>query len=667
MQLNDLIDIYVSDLSKDEARKFTEQEKISETEIDDSICTFLDKLKNGAEIESGDFIKFAEQLKGLQEEVRNSILRMVFTIAHGIYSKHRSEIEIAVAVIDKSLKDSQPIPQDSANAKKYIDLINIYHLFAQNISISSDGNTYNSFPGVNPYQRKTLASKLPFAINALTLTGKLPKANYNGVNTAKALYPLDLNVAKDDKVPIKKGIKISDAYYPYKAVSKIAKGDTGDNTFLATNGTKALFMRGVGRYAPQGILASKIATLVSATHFSSERLMDNRIVASKGIKAYACSVADGETRTARKQYIEKDNKVFPGTGIIDEVCNYVNETDPNIENLGFSSTEIEKAHLSKIDFDLAFPSIPKTKESYERNIVTQSWNGIYKNLPHVQQDKNYIHEKLYARLKLSMITESLLSGMADKAFTKEDQEKRDKSIKACIDSSGIALALFLEHKDAKQFIKDNPHILTQCYTEIEHYIKKHFEVSDQQKMINSLKDRVQYIYSQQVKQWGAEHSAPPILGEKQKEEAEHSTLPIPGVKEKEERVLQTTYYQYEVDDRTKGRGYHALEVTGEKFSDLKQHLKGLKGDHLKSVILLELKEELKSFKSEEKLNSFIQTFQNEDPRFKVLNTAQGIATRLGLFGLKTSSIQAFNKMVEEQRTIIKENSAGEAPPTKPIQ
>jgi hypothetical protein len=493
VDLDQLIDTYVIELNRNEAYKYTQKNDISKTKIDDLICNFLHKLNENLTINSEEFKSFSEKINKLDNKIKDSIIHFIFLIAHNIYKKHENEINKAVEEIGKKQK---PIHQGSPNVEKYADLINIYRLFAQNNSIYEGANLSNSFPGVYPYLHKTLSANIPFAINALMLTGNIPQEEYNGIRNGQALYPLHLKVTQNSKLHTKKGIKKSDDYYPYKSVTKIYKGDTGDNTFLATNGDKILFVRGVEQYAPNGIFASKIATLVSSTHFSSERLLDNGVVASKGIDSYACSAADQITRVSRKRYIEDSEKVFPGTGIIDEVTNYVVETDDNIENLGFSSENIDEAHLSKIDFDRCCPSTPSTRNDYENDLVSKPRGGIYHALPHVQQDKGYICEKLYARLKLSMLTEPLLRGLADKAYMENNQEYKNAAIEQCHRRSNITLELFKKHQEAKKYIIAQPEIVNQCYTEIIGYIKKHFEENAQQELLTSLQKRVEFICSQ---------------------------------------------------------------------------------------------------------------------------------------------------------------------------
>ena len=152
------------------------------------------------------------------------------------------------------------------------------------------GSRDNNYPGVNDSRRNPLAMEIPFAINALMLTGRLR------LNKSVALYPLDFQT----KIPIREGIMASDEYFPYKTVRKIHESSTGNHTFLATNGKETLFLRRakLGGCAPQGIMASKIATLISDKHFAAEQLMDNQMAGSRRLATYAVSVVDESVRPA---------------------------------------------------------------------------------------------------------------------------------------------------------------------------------------------------------------------------------------------------------------------------------------------------------------------------------------------------------------------------------
>lgn len=346
MKLKELINKYLQSLySKAEAQSYISHFDIN-VKLSIEVTNFIEKFKNEEIISEEKFLHFSEHLSKLNEDIQKCIIHLLYDISLKIYNTCKDDIDEAVNSIENNPKAGHEISKSSGkDATKYIGLLNCYQLFAHHISIEKGHYSY-SYPGILFEAKNAVRFDLPFAINALRLVGKLPTiADFNGIDLSKAYYPLSLKVVKNDKVPLRKGIKKSEEYYPYKMVSKIAKGDTGDNTFLATNGKKILFIRGVEHYSPKAILSSKIATLISPTHFSSERLLDNRLVGSRGIAAYARSVADARTCNDRKKYLEQEKRVFPGSGIIDEVTNFVCETDINIENYGFSSENVYKSHV----------------------------------------------------------------------------------------------------------------------------------------------------------------------------------------------------------------------------------------------------------------------------------------------------------------------------------
>ncbi|KTD20258.1 Uncharacterised protein [Legionella lansingensis] len=495
MKLKDLINKYLqTSYSKMEAQKFISRIDVN-VELPEAIPIFIEKFQNEELISEEEFREFSKHLSTLNKNTQECIIHLLYDISVNIYNAHKDDINESVNIIENNIKAGHEIPRGSADeATKYIGLLNCHQLFAHHISIEKGNHfrsKYYSYPEILVEARNAIRYQLPFAINALRVVGKLPSTDdFYGIDLSKPFYPLSLKVVRNEKVPLRKGIKESEEYYPYKMVSKINKNiASGDNTFLATNGKKILFVRGVENYSPKAILSSKIATLISPTHFSSERLLDNRLVGSKGIVSYARSVADTRTVKDRKQYIGA-KQVFPGTGIIDEVTNFVHEMDTNLENYGFSSENVYESHLSKIDFDCCDVLSPLSKKNYEQNILTNPSRGMYMGANHVQTNPDYIKEKLFARLKLAMLTEPLIRGLANKAFAPEDLEDKERAIEECINRSNIALELFFEHPEAKSFLTQNPTVLSQCYSEIESYISSHFEENDQDFLQHSLTERV---------------------------------------------------------------------------------------------------------------------------------------------------------------------------------
>lgn len=493
MTLKDLIKTYLdSSYEKQEAVAYIARNSI-DTIIPNEMVRFIDKLSKNKPINNAEFQKLYKQLSSLNDLEKNCIIHLLFKITSKTYEQHKNEIETDIKNLESNLIAGKKLTQHSIkNATKYIGLLNCYQLFAHHISISA-GNRLLIYPGIRPFERSYISYALPFSINVLRLVGKLPLNNdFNDINLSKAFYPLHLKVVKTDRTPLKKGIKNSDEYFPYKMISKIVKGNSRNNTFVATNGNKILFIRGVEHYSPNAILASKIATLVSPIHFSSERLLDNHVVGSRGIPGYAVSVADDSIREARKKYIEQEKRIFPGTGIIDEVTNFVREGDPNVENYGLSSQDVYQSHLTKIDFDNCNLTSKTSKEHYESNILTYHGGGIYRTASHIQSNPEYIKEKLFARLKLAMLSQELLSSLANKAYLPEDEDKRMRAVDECTNRSTIALELFFEHPHVHTFLHQDPSILDQCFHQIAEYISSHFE-EDQELLQLSLRERVEFI------------------------------------------------------------------------------------------------------------------------------------------------------------------------------
>lgn len=104
-------------------------------------------------------------------------------------------------------------------------------------------------------------------------------------------------------------------------------------------------------------------------------------------------------------------------------------------------------------------------------------------------------------------------------------------------------------------------------------------------------------------------------------------------------------YHHAVYEHSAGR-HHAFEVIAAKFTGLKEQLMQLKGDHLKSQILLDFKEELAHCKTTEEVEQLKEQWKNK-PEYKVLETGQGLITRI--FHLQTSSVKAFNTMIDERK------------------
>mgnify|MGYP002136638831 FL=1 len=99
-----------------------------------------------------------------------------------------------------------------------------------------------------------------------------------------------------------------------------------------------------------------------------------------------------------------------------------------------------------------------------------------------------------------------------------------------------------------------------------------------------------------------------------------------------------SHYEYASNSNSR---FHALEASS-------QHYKNFRGDVLKTKILSKFKSELEGCTEFLQLQNKVIELKNSD-EYKILAKGQGLTTRM--FGLKTSSVDAFNKMVDE----IKQN------------
>ena len=102
-------------------------------------------------------------------------------------------------------------------------------------------------------------------------------------------------------------------------------------------------------------------------------------------------------------------------------------------------------------------------------------------------------------------------------------------------------------------------------------------------------------------------------------------------------------YEHAVFDNRNGR-MHSKLATMAKQTGIKGKYDDLSGDHLKTMILIDLKNEIINIKSKKEFIEFKSTLMNR-PEYQVLKQGQDRFTRM--FGLKTSSIVALSKIIEE--------------------
>lgn len=112
---------------------------------------------------------------------------------------------------------------------------------------------------------------------------------------------------------------------------------------------------------------------------------------------------------------------------------------------------------------------------------------------------------------------------------------------------------------------------------------------------------------------------------------------------------------YSYRTRNTGRS-HRYQLNGNNFKDLNIKYKHLKSDRLKTAIMDDIKQQIEHTETENSLSELIEKFKKSD-EYKVLNTSQDITTHIfQYFGKKTSSVNAFNQMVEEHAIYLKQQN-----------
>lgn len=109
------------------------------------------------------------------------------------------------------------------------------------------------------------------------------------------------------------------------------------------------------------------------------------------------------------------------------------------------------------------------------------------------------------------------------------------------------------------------------------------------------------------------------------------------------------YLSYKYATKDEGRE-HRYTASTENFKNVKEKYQQMRGDALKTEILADFKDKLAEATDEQSLKQIVAELKGKD-EYKILAKGQGLTTQL--LGLKTSSVSAFEKMVEETRESIK--------------
>jgi|GEM_PF-4087414 len=147
--------------------------------LKESLTQLIQRINNNEILSSEELNIFANQLAQLKKQDGKEyqpIITAITASIEKIYAIHQREINQAIEEVSAN---KLPNTKTEELNQKYTNLLNAYHL----------GRAINALD--LPYDKTDLCLyHLPFAINALTLTGKLPTTGqYGKIQFGKALYP----------------------------------------------------------------------------------------------------------------------------------------------------------------------------------------------------------------------------------------------------------------------------------------------------------------------------------------------------------------------------------------------------------------------------------------------------------------------------------------------
>lgn len=111
-------------------------------------------------------------------------------------------------------------------------------------------------------------------------------------------------------------------------------------------------------------------------------------------------------------------------------------------------------------------------------------------------------------------------------------------------------------------------------------------------------------------------------------------------------------YAHKTLDPSGGRTHlFAVTAPNEAFKNYKAQYQKLRGDHLKTEILEDLRSQIEGAHSLAELNNLKDNLM-QSPEYNILKKGQGVFTKIT--GIKTSSVKALEAMFKEKEAIIKE-------------
>lgn len=544
--------------------RFLDKHALNNITIEPQAELFIKKLKNQEEMTSQEFDDFDAYLSCIGENLKDAIHFILRNIALEVFAANHDEIAEAVKEID-----ANSFPTVTTRLP-YFGLLNLHRLIRMTELKANDSSL-----GETSLQRKILLYEIQLGINALTLTKRIKFSSpwYCGLSLGSPIYSLPVG-----QFPVSRRYERKTTHcWPYKIASKFK--DVDHYVFVAFDSLaeqkrreKYLYLRAT-TYQPQAVLASVIAGFVSKKHFAKETPLSGICNASVNHPDYQVHIADASVRAARKNLIENEKVVFEGTGFIDEVLNFINETDPNPENFGFSRKDIDRdAFISKIDYDMCLLNAPVSEESYEKNILSTYRGGVYKNLPHIPHNINYIREKLSARLTLALLSDRCIDILIEHSFAVYGRDEEKAAVRMeLINRRDIALELFLKNPHAEKFLRNDASLLQKLGQQCKDCVAEYCTESALFEVFDSLDQRLNKVKQDITSKWKISYEERTVIEPPQQSSprvASSIQLNLPNEPSENERLL--TSLNTLIDDALKAIEIKLASVPG-KMAKMREH------------------------------------------------------------------------------------------------
>lgn len=382
------------------------------------------------------------QQQNLSNALRKLICFNFIIFGHYFYKKAFDEIQRLREELkdnlnqDKNLLDSSLSYSPIHYQAIYQRLLILYRLYPYFMLDPSSIPKFHEFQNSIYYQ-------IPYALNVLNLTGKLNDIDVGDLNPDLTIPFQETGRSERQLFKARRGVLQPIFYFKIEKKEKLMVDRSSATAFAVNPFTNETFyirvypMQHVGfinTVNRDGIFASKISTRVDPAIFSSEQLMSNGDVCSKTLSTYRRKI---NTENGNQIDSAIKEKVLPGLGVVDEVCQFARECDSNLENLALSTNELSTAHFSKIDWSEVKPQESLAKAVRFKPLL---YGGA--------ESKTYQQETINAKIKLALFTPTLLRLDAEECYETEEKIKQAVCLKT------------LEVKQIMDEIEKSPHLFS---------------------------------------------------------------------------------------------------------------------------------------------------------------------------------------------------------------